>query len=232
MAAVMGAGSRSFLRHREFAEPLGDMVIYESFPKKEVLAAMHRTGNNERAVFFAENLQTMTPEEIREHLEALAGRLNRAGASGFIEFHPSADTTSKSAHVHYWGSDADAFAPIIEDYIKEERLSNKPFLNYTDEKLFQSGHYHRLNEKGELEEVVVKGREEQIVKSEEYYEEETAAKKVIEEGTIYDEIISYCDDLLAELGEEPGRMTSKEEELDISEIFDYIEELEFEMDIE
>jgi hypothetical protein len=230
MAAVMGAASRSFLRHREFAEPLGDMIVYERFPKKEVLEAMHRMGNNERAVFFAENLQTMTPEEIRAHLAELASRLNRAGASGFIEFHPSADTTSKSAHIHYWGSDADAFSRLIEDYIKEERLSNKPFLNYTNEELFQSGHYHRLNEEGELEEVVVRGREEEIVKREEYDEEEVAAKKVIEEGTIYDEIISYCDDLLAELGEE-AEWAPKVEELDMSEIFDYINELELEMEI-
>ena len=140
-APKMSTASRSFLRFRAYAEPLGDVVGMWNESKKNILDFMHRFDINQRAVFFAENIQTLTTDEVKKLLKNLANKLG--DEHGVIEFHPTGDGTSKSGHIHFWGMYNENIEVIITDFIKEFRLSNKPYLNYTNAKM-QTGKSYKI----------------------------------------------------------------------------------------
>ena len=231
--AKMGRGSRSFLRYREYAAFFGEAVYMETERKKGILDFLHRFEYNDRAVYFAENLQTMTEQQMQTHVEELSNRLHNAGVHGVVEFHPTADGTSKSAHIHYWGVYTDDVEAIITRYIKENRLSNKTYLNYTNEEM-RADTEHKIV-KGKLVEYAFERGEEKItretVREMEIDEEEIAARNQAKKETFYDDIIAYCDEVLEQL-EADIEISGKETEsidIDMDEINQYIMELEYDL---
>jgi hypothetical protein len=132
MAPKISLASRSFLRFREFSQMIGSVKSMQNEIKRVVLEFMHRFEINERAVFFAENIQIMEKDDIIKLLKELAHRLEKANQNGVIEIHPTGDYTSKSAHIHWWGKYNNDVEEIITKFIIEKRLSNKLNLNYTN----------------------------------------------------------------------------------------------------
>lgn len=231
--AKMGRGSRSFLRYREYAAFFGEAVYMETERKKGILDFLHRFEYNDRAVYFAENLQTMTEQQMQAHVEELSGRLHSAGAHGVVEFHPTADGTSKSAHIHYWGQYTDDVEAIIVDYIKENRLSNKTYLNYTNEEM-RADTEHKIV-KGKLVEYSFGRDEEKItretVREVEIDEEKIAARNQAKKETFYDDIIAYCDDILEQLEVDVDIREKAQEsvDIDINDIYRFILEMEYDL---
>lgn len=232
----MGRGSRSFLRFRENAAFLGEMVFAQDFSKKNMMEYMHRHEMNDRAVFFAENLQTMSHKELGAKLNDFAKVLHDHGANGVLEFHPTADRTSKSAHIHYWGKLDEAIENLIIEYIKEHRLSNKTYLNYTDERM-RADTSHQII-KGELIEYEFDRSGEKIKRSQKEVkpvieEADLAIKQEVKRETFYDDIISFCDDILEDLNSEETEERKDREEVSVESSLDlYILELEMEFDFE
>jgi len=235
--AKMGVSSRSFLRFGGYAELLGNVMAVAGMSKKNIMDFMHLHEINDRAVFFAENIQTLTDAEIREHLSNLRGRLIEIGADGVIEFHPTADGTSKSAHIHYWGKFDERVEEVIEGYIKENRLSNKTNLNYTDPRM-KTGKTHRIV-KGELVEFQFEEEDGKITREtieiEPIAEEEIALKNKVKRSSFLDEIIEYCDAIMEELDaeipdENRDRVEEAKAELDLNELHAYIYEMEMELE--
>jgi hypothetical protein len=172
--AKMSAGSRSFLRFRNYAKPLGDTRGVWQYSKKFVMDFMQRQNINDRAVFFAENVQIMTKDEILETVDRLAKKLTEIGSNGVIEIHPSADGTSKSAHIHFWGVLNEEVEETIVNFIKENRLSNKPYLNYTNPK-FEVGKSHKIENNEIIEREFVEDEKKEVAR--EKYDEIQIAKK-------------------------------------------------------
>ena len=229
--AKIGKSSRSLLRDKENAVFTQDIYAISEWPKPLILEFLHRNEINDRAVFFAENLQMKTAQEIEELKADLAARLEAVGASGIAELHLSGDGTSKSAHIHWWGVYTDEVARTIEEFIADNRLSNKTHLEYTSEEF--DNRLLRLKD-GELIETTFEPGPEGIERIEkefadlEEFEERAAAQT--EEKKEKRSISSILDELLIEIDsylEEPKEEIRDKE---IEELFEEIDEIETELD--
>jgi predicted DNA-binding transcriptional regulator len=236
--AKMGAKSRSFGRFSEYMVYPAELQHLESMPKPIKLDFLHRNGINDRAVFFAENLITKTREEIEEIKSEIKARLDAAGALAIIELHPSADSTSKSAHIHAWGVITDEVREIVEEVVADFNLSNKTSLEYTsdifDRKLirregdeFVEVKFER-NELGQFERV-----EEPLAPIEEI--EEKAAAEIEEEREKFS-LIGYLAEVIEELegfleDEPAARKTGIEEVDEFDSILNDFEALKYEEEI-
>ena len=222
--------SRSFLRNRQDAVFVGDfeeiVKRYEITKKSDILDYMKRHGLDDRAVFFAENLRIKTREEIERLKEDLYNRLMAVGADGIAELHLSGDGTSKDAHIHFWGVYTDLVKEVIEEWIQDNRLSNKVALEYTSEE-FDTKILEMKN--GKLYEV---GFEEGEEKKEKVLEEiahieDFEAEKALEnekESKFY-ETMQNVEAILEEL--ESYYFGQKEtEEVEIEDIDDYLRQID------
>jgi len=215
--------------------------MFQDDRKKSIMEFMYRFEYNDRAVYFAENIQTLTQNEMQKHIRQLGRSLQLAGAHGVIEFHPSADGTSKSAHIHYWGAIDEEIESIIVGYIKDNRLSNKTYLNYTNEEMGIDREHIIIN--GRLVEYAFDRESEEEIKRETIRdipldEESIAARNAAGQESTYDDIIAFCDDVLSQLSslDEPTEKYrdiehshESSEEIDMNVIYDYITELEIEL---
>ncbi|SFP96096.1 hypothetical protein [Hydrogenimonas thermophila] len=131
--AKMGKKSRSFMRYSENYELIGDLEHFKGESKRVISEFMFRFEKDDRAVFYAENLNVKTQDELNEIKKELSEELRLAGFDGVLELHPTSDATSKSGHIHLWGGIDENIEKIVENYIKAHNLSNKEFLNYTNE---------------------------------------------------------------------------------------------------
>ncbi len=223
--------SRSFLRNRQDAVFVGDFEElirrYEITRKGDILDYMKRHGLDDRAVFFAENLRIKTREEIERLKEDLYNRLRAVGADGIAELHLSGDGTSKDAHVHYWGVYNDLVKDVIEEWIKDNRLSNKIALEYTSEE-FDTKILEYKN--GKLYEVGFKEGEE---KKEKVLEEiatieDFEAEKALEnekESKFY-ETMQNVEAILQELESYYFGQKEETEEAEIEDIDEYLKSLD------
>lgn len=233
--AKMGRGSRSFLRFRENAAFMGEMLFVQDYSKKNMMEYMHRFEMNDRAVFFAENLQILSQKQLSTKLDDFAKVLHDHGANGVLEFHPTADSTSKSAHIHYWGELNEGIENLIIYYIKEHRLSNKTYLNYTDERM-KTDTSHKVV-LGELIEYEFDRTSERIRRSQKEVkpvieEADLAIKQAINRETFYDDIISFCDDILEDFHSEEVERDDCEK-LEVESSLDlYVLNIEMEFDLE
>lgn len=227
--AKVSPKSRSFLRNRQDAVFVGDfeelIKRYEITRKGDILDYMKRHGLDDRAVFFAENLKIKTREEIEHLKEDLYNRLRAVGADGIAELHLSGDGTSKDAHVHYWGVYNDLVKDVIEEWIQDNRLSNKIALEYTSED-FDTKILEFKN--GKLYEVGFKEGEE---KKEKVLEEiapieDFEAEKALEnekESKFY-EVMQNVEAILEEL--ESYYFGQKETEVEIEDIDGYLRQID------
>lgn len=224
----MGRASRSFLRYRENVSFLGDVKMMKGESKREIIDFMHRFEQNDRSVYFAENIQTMTPDQLKEEVQQLAQKLEEKGANGVVELHPTGDSTSKSAHIHYWGELTDEINNDIIQHIKERRLSNKTYLNYTNEEM-KLGTSHKIV-KDELVEYEFDRSDVKNItrtdKREPLKEEAQSIETQAKRDTYYDQIIDYCDSLLEELFLEKDERVVLSTSIDYDSISDYITDLE------
>jgi len=236
--AKMGRSSRSFLRFREYSIFLGDVRAYESMTKADTIAFMHRENIDDRAIFFAENIAIMSKKEIKNTVKELADKLKSISANGVIEIHPTADGTSKSAHIHYWGKFNKEVEDIIIEYIKNNRLSNKSYLNYTSDKIFKKDKIHKLLKNGELVEYKFNKDEKtgkikrETISTKYLDEDEIAIENAAYEENSYKDIIEYYENILKELDidDNTGALEGLEKNnLSISDIDYYIMELELEI---
>lgn len=228
--AKIGKSSRSLLRDKENAVFTQDIYAISEWPKPLILEFLHRNNINDRAVFFAENLQMKTAQEIEELKADLAARLEAVGASGIAELHLSGDGTSKSAHVHWWGVYTDEVAQTIEEFIADNRLSNKTHFEYTSEEFDKR--LLKLKD-GELIETTFEPGPEGIERIEkefaglEEFEERAAIER--EEKKEKRSISSILDELLIEIDsylEEPVEAAEEIRDKEIEELFDEIDEIE------
>ncbi len=227
--AKVSPKSRSFLRNRQDAVYVGDfeelIKRYEITRKGDILDYMKRHGLDDRAVFFAENLKIKTREEIELLKEDLYNRLRAVGADGIAELHLSGDGTSKDAHIHYWGVYNDLVKDVIEEWIKDNRLSNKAALEYTSEE-FDTKILEMKN--GKLYEVGFKEGEEKKEKILEKiaHIEDFEAEKALEnekESKFY-EVMQNVQAILEEL--EAYYFGQKETEVEIEDIDEYLKSLD------
>jgi len=223
-APVMSTSSRSFLRFREYSEPVGDVRMMKDESKREILEFMHRFEINRRTVYFAENIQTLTKEEVKNLVKELAHRLENQ--HGMLEFHPTGDNTSKSAHIHWWGSHNQEVEDIITDFIKEQRLSNKTYLNYTNREM-QVGKSHKIFKDELIENEFITKEEKKEVKREKLDEEEIAIKNEFHHEeieidlTFYQEALSSCDDILEMLNSSSETVEKTENKFEFNDVIDY-----------
>ncbi len=239
--AKVSRKSRSFLRNREDAIFAGDIeeiiTKYEITGKKDILDYMQRHNLNDRAVFFAENLKIKTREELEALKADLYNRLNAINADGIAELHLSGDGTSKDAHIHFWGAYNDLVKDVIEEWIKDNKLSNKIALEYTskefDEKILEY-------KKGKLYKVTFEEREgrekkEKIldeIASIEDFEAEIALNN--EKESKFFEIMQNVENILEELQsyyfveekEEKEEVKEEIKEVKIENIDDYLKDLD------
>ncbi len=223
--------SRSFLRNRQDAVFVGDFEElirrYEITRKGDILDYMKRHELDDRAVFFAENLRIKTREEIERLKEDLYNRLRAVGADGIAELHLSGDGTSKDAHVHFWGVFDDLVKDVIEEWIKDNRLSNKIALEYTSEE-FDTKILEMRN--GKLYEVGFKEGEE---KKEKFLEEiapieDFEAEKALEnekESKFY-ETMQNVEAILEELESYYFGQKEEAEIIEIEDIDSYLRQLD------
>jgi len=228
--AKIGKSSRSLLRDRENAIFTQDIYGISEWPKPIILDFLHRNQINDRAVFFAENLQTKTAQEIKELKADLAARLEAIGASGIAELHLSGDGTSKSAHIHWWGVYTDDVAQTIEEFIAENHLSNKVNLEYTSEEFDKR--LLKLKDGGLIETTFESGpagieRIEKEFADLEEFEEQAAIER--EEKKEKKSIFSLLDSALAEINaylEESDEEVPEIVDKEIEELFGEIDEIE------
>ena len=187
-APLMSTNSRSFLRFREYSKAIGDVNIMMTESKRDILDFMHRFNINQRAVFFAENIQTLTKEEVKYLVTKLANKLEKE--QGVIEFHPTGDDTSKSAHIHWWGIYNNKVEDIISNFIKYNRLSNKLYLNYTNSDIKVNKLYKNVRSKIIKKEFIEKNI------SEEEIAYQNDLKPIKYDLTSYDEITAYYNEIL------------------------------------
>lgn len=131
MPKKLSQKSRSFCRYKRLGLVKGlnleDKFIYSNTNQalKEYLKLFDI---DEREVYYAENLNTKSEIELKKLLKELANFLEskfQHDIKGIIEFHPTSDSTMKSAHIHYWGARSDLVSPFIVEFIKFNHLSNK-----------------------------------------------------------------------------------------------------------
>jgi hypothetical protein len=239
--AKVSERSRSFLRNRNDTVYTGDfeqlIAKYEITSKKDILEYMHRHNLNDRAVFFAENLKIKTREELEALKADLYNRLNAINADGIAELHLSGDGTSKDAHMHYWGVYNDLVKEVIEEWIKDNRLSNKISLEYTSEEFdeeileYKNGKLYKVS----FEEREGREKKEKIlneIASIEDFETEIAINN--EKESKFFEIMQNVENILEELQsyyfkEEVGRVEIKEveiKEVEIKDIDGYLKDLD------
>jgi len=130
MAKMLGQNSRSFGRLKSFKFMRGiniDQNFIDKITKKELLRFMHINGYDEREVFYAENINSKTLEEILDINFRLSKYITEhtKDLRGIVEIHPTSDYTTKSAHIHYWGEKSKEVAPIISKFIRDNFLTNK-----------------------------------------------------------------------------------------------------------
>jgi len=146
--------SRSFLRFKKYATPVGFYKNYNSLwfineqdknirgSIKEIREFLIKNNKDEREVYYAENLNIKTEKELRTISQNLSKyilkRLEKDGYNlnnfaGVVELHPTnlkEDETSKNAHIHYWGQDASIVSNYINEFIYKNQLSNKELKDY------------------------------------------------------------------------------------------------------
>lgn len=233
--AKMSAHSRSFLRYREHAEFIGRTKSFKNESKRELIDFMKRFNYDDRTVYFAENIQTLTKDEMKSFLSLLSHRLEQVGATGVIEFHPTADKTSKSAHIHFWGKHNEQIEKTIVNFIKEHKLSNKSFINYTNEKMYESKTHAIKNDEiieYEFDRSDLQNIERKIVQKSKIDEDEIAILIEIKKDNFLDDIIAFCDDVIENFDmKKRQKIETKEEskELDMNTIFRYIDDLEMDL---
>ena len=126
--------SRSFMRHdshgRDYS--IGVNIDREFFHqnKKSVLKEWIITFHNDKAVIGADKLNFRTLEEIRKIklelksvIESELKERELTQVQGILDIHPTGDRAEKSAHIHWWGSEAKIVASIIAQYVSENNLS-------------------------------------------------------------------------------------------------------------
>jgi hypothetical protein len=215
--AKLGKSSRSFLRYRENVNFLGELFSMRGESKKDIIEFMYRFNYNDRSIYFAENIQILTQSELLNVLDNLTIELNKINANGIIEFHPTADGTSKSAHIHYWGEYTKQVDETIKNFIKNNRLSNKEYLNYTNSKI-KDGTIYKV-EDDKLNEYSIEN-DELVLKSQEELDESSLAI----DNMINEELAPYLDEL-----ELTGEEIDSTKELNLNEINNYILEQEIEL---
>lgn len=231
MAKVSGK-SRSFLRNREDAVFIGDfegLIRYEIHSKKDILDYMKRHSLDDRAVFFAENLRIKTREELEILKQDLYNRLSAIGADGIAELHLSGDGTSKDAHIHFWGVFTDLVKDVIEEWIRDNRLSNKIALEYTSEE-FDKEILEYKN--GKLYKVSFEAKEGQEKKEKilnevaniEDFETEIALNN--EKESKFFEIMQNVENILEELQNYYFKEEKESKEIKIANIDDYLKDLD------
>ena len=231
----MGRGSRSFLRYRKNAAFLGEVLYVQTENKKNIIDYMHRFEYNDRAVYFAENLQTMTQDQIHAHLMEISQRLHEYGTNGVVEFHPTADGTSKSAHIHYWGALDGETESIIIDFIKQKRLSNKTYLNYTNEQMREETEHKIVKENLVEYSFDRKGKEvtRETIKKTKLDEDRIAIQNAGKSEKSYDDIISFCDEILEQMEIEWIAQVQDSIDfnftIDMDKINQYIMEMQYEL---
>lgn len=160
-------GSGSFLRHKTFAEGLNvDNNFIQNSSKMEVKRWLHQFNYDEREVFFAENLNTKTLDELKKIKKDLSKyilrRLKEEGYSekeiqkikGIVELHPTGkdfkeDPTMINSHIHYWGGSSLIIKPFINEFIAKYKLSNRIKNDYSCS-FMESGSRYIQGRKGEF----------------------------------------------------------------------------------
>lgn len=230
--AKMGDKSRSFLRYRELAEFCGNVAEFKADSKAVIAEFMKNFDINDRNVFFAENLNSYTKEQMIALKKELAKQLKAVGYNGVVEFHPTSDQTSKSAHIHLWGTNTPEARAVIEMFVVNNRLSNKNVIDYTNEKMTYNTK-HTIAKNGELKSVTYshdKTKDTYSASSETQAlnEDEIAAMNETKEADENAEFLLMMQDLLNNVTGEQVTITEEVASIEIDDIIKYFNDIEIE----
>jgi hypothetical protein len=161
--------SSSFGRLKIYMEGLNiDNHFIQNSTKSDVLKWVIRHGHDSREVFFAENLNIKTDDELRkikkDIVKYIVKRLYEEGYEkndierirGIIELHPTSrqeefkkryDPTMVNGHIHYWGGHSNIVKKFINEFIVRNRLSNRTkTLDYSASFMDTNVHYLKKEE--------------------------------------------------------------------------------------
>lgn len=161
--------SSSFGRLKIYMEGLNiDNHFIQNSTKSDVLKWVIRHGHDSREVFFAENLNIKTDDELRkikkDIVKYIVKRLYEDGyvkedverIKGIIELHPTSrqdefkkryDPTMINGHIHYWGGHSNIVKKYINEFIVRNRLSNRTkTLDYSASFMDKDVHYLKKEE--------------------------------------------------------------------------------------
>lgn len=161
--------SSSFGRLKIYMEGMNiDNHFIQNSTKSDVLKWVIRHGHDSREVFFAENLNIKTDEELKkikkDIVKYIIKRLYEDGypkedierIRGIIELHPTSrqneskkryDPTMINGHIHYWGGHSNIVKKYINEFIVRNRLSNRTkTLDYSASFMDKDVHYLKKEE--------------------------------------------------------------------------------------